>query len=69
MTTAGEQVGVVRDVLHHGQDLLVIEGRNERSGAQILVPFVAPLVPEVDVAAGRLVVDPRPGLLDPDAAS
>jgi 16S rRNA processing protein RimM len=68
MTTAGDQVGVVRDVLHHGQDLLVIEGRNERSGAQILVPFVAPLVPEVDVAAGRLVIDPRPGLLDPDAA-
>jgi hypothetical protein len=30
---------------------------------------VAPLVPEVDVAAGRLVIDPRPGLLDPDAAS
>ncbi|SRR5216683_6810114 len=69
LTTAGDQVGVVRDVLHHGQDLLVIEGRNERSGAEILVPFVAPLVPEVDVAAGRLVIDPRPGLLDPDAAS
>ena len=69
LTTAGDQVGVVCDVLHHGQDLLVIEGRNERSGAQILVPFVAPLVPEVDVAAGRLVIDPRPGLLDPDAAS
>jgi 16S rRNA processing protein RimM len=36
---------------------------------EILVPFVAPLVPEVDVKAGRLVIDPPPGLLDPDSAS
>jgi 16S rRNA processing protein RimM len=69
MTTAGDQVGVVSDVLHHGQDLLVIEGGTERSGAQILVPFVAALVPEVDVTAGRIVIDPPGGLLDPDAAS
>jgi 16S rRNA processing protein RimM len=69
LTTAGDQVGVVRDVLHHGQDLLVIEGRSERSGAEILVPFVAALVPEVDVAAGRLVIDPPAGLIDPGAAS
>jgi 16S rRNA processing protein RimM len=69
LTTSGEQVGVVSEVLHHGQDLLVIEGGGERAGAQILVPFVLPLVPDVDVAAGRLVIDPPPGLLDPDAAS
>ena len=68
-TTGGDMVGVVSEVLHHGQDLLVIEGGGARSGAQILVPFVAPLVPDVDVAAGRLVIDPPPGLLDPDAAS
>jgi len=68
VTAAGEQIGAVRDVLHHGQDLLVIEGTGPRSGAEILVPFVATIVPEVDVAAGRLVIDPPPGLLDPDAA-
>jgi 16S rRNA processing protein RimM len=68
MTTAGDQVGVVRDVLHHGQDLLVIDGRSERSGAEILVPFVAALVPKVDVAAGRLVIDPPDGLLGPGAS-
>ncbi len=33
------------------------------------MPFVAALVPEVDVAGGRLVIDPPPGLLDPDDAS
>jgi 16S rRNA processing protein RimM len=27
---------------------------------------VAALVPQVDVAAGRLVIDPPPGLLDPE---
>ena len=68
-TTGGERVGKVADVLHHGQDLLVIAGDGPRSGAQFLVPFVAPLVPEVDVAGGRLVIDPPPGLLDPDAVS
>jgi len=69
LTTAGEPVGKVTDVLHHGQDLLVIKGDESRSGAEILVPFVTPLVPEVDVAGGRLVIDPPPGLLDPDEAS
>jgi 16S rRNA processing protein RimM len=68
-TTAGEHVGQVSDVLHHGQNLLVIAGDGARAGAEILVPFVEALVPDVDVAAGRLVIDPPPGLLDPDAAS
>lgn len=68
VTVAGEQVGAVADVLHHGQDLLVIAGAGPRSGAEILVPFVAAIVPEVDVAAGKLVIDPPPGLLDPEAA-
>ena len=31
---------------------------------ELLVPFVAALVTEVDVAAGRLVIDPPPGLLE-----
>ena len=28
------------------------------------MPFVKAIVPEVDVAAGVLVIDPPPGLLD-----
>jgi 16S rRNA processing protein RimM len=69
LTRAGEHVGTVADVLHSGQDLLVISGGGPRQGAEILVPFVTPLVPEVDVPAGRLVIDPPPGLLDPDSDS
>jgi len=68
VTVGGEPVGAVADVLHPGQDLLVIEGSGRRSGAEILVPFVAAIVPEVDVAGGRLVIDAPPGLLDPDEA-
>ena len=37
-------------------------------GGEVLVPFVAEMVPEVDVAANRVVVDPPPGLL-PDATT
>ena len=33
-------------------------------GTELLVPFVAAIVPEVNVAAGRLVIDPPPGLLE-----
>jgi 16S rRNA processing protein RimM len=63
-TSAGDQVGVVTDVRHYGQDLLVVrraDGRDE----ECLVPFVRAIVPEVDVPGGVLVIDPPPGLLDP----
>jgi len=64
-TCAGEAVGVVTDVLHHGQDLLVVRRADHE---ETLVPFVKAIVPEVDVAAGLLVIDPPPGLLDPGQA-
>lgn len=64
VTTAGQTVGTVSDVLHHGQDLLVITPAGG-GGAETLVPFVRAIVPEVDLAAGRLILDPPPGLLDP----
>ncbi len=64
-TTAGEPVGVVTDMLHYGQDLLVVR---RADGGESLVPFVKALVPEVDLSAGVLVIDPPPGLLDPTAA-
>ncbi len=61
-TTSGTVVGAVHDVLHTGQDVLVI--RPAAGGADILVPFVAAIVPEVDVPGGVLVIDPPEGLLD-----
>ena len=60
-TVDGTAVGTVGDVLHSGQDVLVIKSPD---GREIMVPFVLPLVPEVDVAAGYLVINPPEGLLD-----
>jgi len=68
LTVAGEPVGVVTDVLHQGQDMLVIQPAPGPRRDPILVPFVAAIVPEVDVKAGRLVIDPPEGLLDLGAA-
>jgi 16S rRNA processing protein RimM len=65
-TVTGTPVGVVSDVLHHGQDLLVVKAAG--SGDECLVPFVAALVPEVDLDAGVVVIDPPPGLLNPGQA-
>ncbi len=48
------------------QDLLVV--RPTGGGPEVLVPFVTALVPEVDVAGGRVVLDPPGGMFDPDAA-
>jgi 16S rRNA processing protein RimM len=62
-TSAGDPVGVVTDVLHYGQDLLVVR-RQDEPGGEALVPFVKAIVPEVDLRAGVVVIDPPPGLLD-----
>ncbi len=63
-TVEGAEVGVVDDVIHlPGQDLL---GVRRPDGREALVPFVAEMVPEIDVDAGFLVIDPPPGLLDLD---
>lgn len=62
--TDGTVVGTVREVVHSpGGELLSLD----RDGGEALVPFVREIVPEVDVAGGRVVLDPPDGLLD-DAA-
>jgi 16S rRNA processing protein RimM len=63
-TVAGEPVGELHDVLHlPGQDVLVVR---RPDGREALVPFVAAMVPQVDLDAGRVLIDPPPGLLDVD---
>jgi 16S rRNA processing protein RimM len=57
----GSVIGEVTVVRHEAQDLLVIR---RAEGGEALVPFVAAIVPTVDVAGGFLVVDPPEGLLD-----
>ena len=62
VTPDGRPLGTVTDVVHvPGPPLLaVVDG----DGREVLVPFVSAIVPEVDVAGGRLVVDAPPGLVE-----
>jgi 16S rRNA processing protein RimM len=60
-TVAGEPVGELAEVLHlPGQDVLAVR---RPDGTEVLVPFVAEIVPAVDLDAGQVLVDPPPGLL------
>jgi 16S rRNA processing protein RimM len=54
-------LGEVTAVRHEAQDLLVVR---RAEGGELLVPFVAAIVPTVDVGGGFVVVDPPEGLLD-----
>jgi 16S rRNA processing protein RimM len=60
-TVSGAVLGPVREVLHAGaSDYLVLD----MDGIERLVPFVAAIVPTVDVAGGFVEVDPPDGLFD-----
>ncbi|MEU5695526.1 ribosome maturation factor RimM [Actinosynnema sp. NPDC020468] len=59
----GTEIGTVKEIVHGpGGELLVVR----REGGELLVPFVRQIVPTVDVAGGRVVLDPPEGLLDAD---
>lgn len=61
-TVDGVPVGTLSEVLHlPGGDVIAVSRPN---APELLVPFVAAMVPEVDVKAGRVVLDPPPGLLE-----
>ena len=65
-TVDGVHVGEIDEVLHlPGQDVLSVRTPD---GREVLVPFVAEIVPTVDVDARVIEVDPPPGLLgdEPD---
>jgi 16S rRNA processing protein RimM len=55
-------VGTVTDLFHVGNDLLevAVEGRSE----PLLIPFVTPIVPIVNLRDRRIEITPPPGLLD-----
>ena len=60
--TGGSIIGHVRIIMNHGADDLIeidLKGSSETA----LIPFTKIIVPTVDLAAGRIVVDPPEGLL------
>jgi 16S rRNA processing protein RimM len=65
-TVDGTPVGTVDDVLHSGQDVLLVKSAD---GREIMVPFVKALVPDVDLSGGVLTIDPPAGLLNLEEAT
>jgi 16S rRNA processing protein RimM len=58
----GAHLGEVSALVRGAQDLLTVRTPD---GREALVPFVRALVPEVDLAGGRVVIADRPGLVTP----
>ncbi|MGQ2913443.1 ribosome maturation factor RimM [Microbacterium aurantiacum] len=59
----GDVIGRVARVDHlPAHDLLVVTPHG--TDDEVLVPFVSQIVPEVDIASGRIVVTPPPGLFE-----
>ena len=63
LDTGGATLGKVAAVLNHGAgDLLELRGAGLKGS--VLVPFTRAAVPTVDLAAGRVIIDPPEGLFD-----
>ena len=59
----GRSIGTVKEIWETGaHDVLVVEGEDGRS---CLIPTARAVMKEVDLEAGRIVVEDLPGLFDP----
>ncbi len=58
----GADLGTVTRIDHAAASDLIVVAKT--GGGTALIPFVARIVPTVDLAGGRVVVDPPEGLLD-----
>ncbi|GAA2492431.1 ribosome maturation factor RimM [Streptomyces thermolineatus] len=66
VTVDGTEVGRITEISHlPQQDLLIV---TTADGREVMIPFVAEIVPEIDLEEQRAVIDPPPGLLDPERA-
>ncbi len=62
LDTGGAKIGQVRAIHDHGAgDLLEV---TRAGGKEVLIPFTRAMVPTVDLAQGRIVIDPQEGMLD-----
>lgn len=58
----GTALGLVDDVVHApAEELLAVR---KPDGDELMIPFVSAIVPTVDLAGGRVVVQPPEGLLE-----
>lgn len=61
-TVAGELLGSVKEVIETGANEVLVVIRPE--GGEVLIPMIKDVVKQLDIAAGLIVIDPLPGLLD-----
>jgi 16S rRNA processing protein RimM len=67
LDTGGATLGKIAAVVNHGAgDLLEVRGKGLQGAA--LIPFTSEIVPTVDLASRRVIVDPPAGLLPGDDA-
>ncbi len=64
LQATGEQVGIVKDLVSLGHDLLVVKTATK----EVWIPFVPEIVPVVDMAQRRIEITPPAGLLDLNAS-
>ncbi len=64
VTVDGQALGEISEILTTGgNDVYVVR---DGTGQECLVPALRTIVREIDTSAGRMVIDPPPGLLDGD---
>ena len=61
--TGGAELGKIAAVLNHGAGH-ILELRGPALKGSVLVPFTRAIVPTVDLASGRVIIDPPEGLFD-----
>jgi 16S rRNA processing protein RimM len=64
--TTGRPLGSVTDILETGANHVYVVQPDQRAGGggkEILVPAIKDVVRSIDPSAGRMVIDPLPGLL------
>ncbi|TFJ94643.1 ribosome maturation factor RimM [Lentibacillus salicampi] len=60
--TSGEKLGIIKEIWSPGaNDVWVVK---REKGNDVLVPYIADVVTEVDVSARKVVIEPMEGLLD-----
>ncbi|MEV7500323.1 ribosome maturation factor RimM [Streptomyces sp. NPDC093018] len=62
VTEDGVEVGRITEISHlPSQDLFIVE---RPDGTEVMIPFVAEIVSEIDLEEQRAVITPPPGLID-----
>ncbi len=61
-TTEGEQLGKVDEIMETGANDVYVVRRPD--GKEVLLPAVENVIQEIDLANGRIIITPIPGLLE-----